>query len=255
MRSVRFFACIAAVGAVGSVGTGCSGSSSTPTSNEYDDVAQSTAALVITASGGGEIGSMYDSASLAVGVTPGDVNVNASGTFGAVTAGVTYTFTVSCTDASGAAMSHCGPATNDALASVSWSGDLTLPNFNATVSRQGNWSLSGVQTGTATFGGSGSFTFASQFESIFRNEQTSTNLDYSASYNAVTYDTAAHHATGGSIDYTINASHAASGTSAQSNASFSIDAVVAFNADGSATITLDGTHAYTLTTGGLVIKI
>ena len=75
------------------------------------------------------------SASLAVGVTPLDVSVNASGSFGADHAGVTYTFDVTCTDSSGAALAHCGPTTNAATASVDWSGNLTLPNLQADVTR------------------------------------------------------------------------------------------------------------------------
>jgi hypothetical protein len=253
MRSAHLFACVAVMTVAGVVG--CSSGKSTPTSNDYDDVAQSTAALTVQAGGGGEIGSMSASASLAVGVTPGNVSVNASGTFDELQAGVDYTFTIACTDASGAALSHCGPTTNDAQASVGWSGDLTLPGFSATVDRQGSWTLTGVQTGTVTFNGSGSFTFASQFQSAFRNEMATANLTYSGSYDAVTFVTAAKHATGGTAHYTVNASESSSSTSGQSSGSFSIDVLVTFNLDGSATLTLDGSHAYAVSASGTVTKI
>jgi hypothetical protein len=253
MRIVRSFAGLAVVAALGSLG--CSSASSTPTSSDYDDVAQSTAALVVNASGGGDIGSMSASASLAVGITPGDVTIDASGTYGAVNAGLNYSYAVSCTAASGAALSKCGPTTNDAQANVSWSGDLTLPGLTATVGRQGSWTLSGVQTGTVTFDGSGSFTFAAQFQSLFRNESASVKLSYDASYDAITFVAALEHPTGGSVHYTVNASGDASGANGQGAANFSIDAVLVFNADGSATLTLDGSHVYSVSATGVVIKI
>jgi hypothetical protein len=255
MRSASLFACIAVTTLIGAGAVGCSSAKSTPTSNDYDDVAQATAALSVQAGGGGEIGSMYASANLAVGITPGNVTVDASGSFNELQAGVDYTFTISCTDVSGAVLSHCGPTTNDAQASVSWSGDLSLPGFTATVNRQGNWTLSGVQLGAATFNGSGSFTFATQFQSLWRNEQASANLSYASSYNGVTYSTVAQHATGGSIHYTVDASDATSGTNGQSSGSFTIDALLAFNPDGSATLTLDGAHTYSISASGVVIKI
>jgi hypothetical protein len=250
MRSARFFACVAV--ASGLAGVGCSSSNTTPTTTDYDDVAQSTAAIVATPGGGGELGSMSASASIAAGALPATLNVsaNASGSFGASSAGVTYDFSVSCTDAGGAALSHCGATTNDAQASVTWSGDLTIPDYTATVTRNGTWTLTGVQSGTATFNGTGTFSFASQFQSAFRNEQVSANLAYSASYDAVTYDESAHSVTGGSVHYTINASRAASSTSGSSDGTFTMDAVLTFGPAGSATLTLDGSHKYNVTASG-----
>jgi hypothetical protein len=253
MRSARFFACVAVAAASG--GLGCSSGSSTPTSSQYDDVAQSTAAILIQTGGGGEMGSMSESASIAIGATPSGVTVDASGSLDCVHAGVTYTFQVSCTDVHGAALAHCGPTTNDAQASVAWSGNLSLTGFNAAVNRSGNWTLTGVQTSTATFNGTGTFNFNAQFQSAFRNEMVSANLSYSGTYNAITYDTALHHATGGSAHYTIDGSHAASSTGGTSNGSFAVDALVTFAADGSAKLTLDATHQYLLSAGGTVIKI
>ena len=98
MRSASLFACIAVMTLTGVGAVGCSSSNSTPTSNDYDDLAQATAALSVQAGGGGEIGSMYASANLAVGITPGNVTVDASGSFNEVQAGVDYTFAISCTD-------------------------------------------------------------------------------------------------------------------------------------------------------------
>jgi hypothetical protein len=252
MKTAHLFASALVVSLVGAAG--CSSGKSTPTSSDYDNVAQTTSALVINASGGGEIGSMSATANLALGTTPLGVTANASGSFGTSTAGVDYTFDVSCTDSSGAALPHCGKTTNTAQANVTWSGNLQVPDITAAVSRQGDWTLSGLQTPTATFGGSGTFTFAANVQSIFAGgTNASLNLDYSATYNAVTISSG--HATGGTIEYNVNATSDTSSANAQTAGNFSIDALVAFNPDGSATLTLDGSHTYTISAAGVVVKI
>jgi hypothetical protein len=255
MKSTILLASIAATTAFGAAA--CSGTaSSAPTSADYDNVAQSTAALVIQAGGGGEVGSMVESANLAVGVMPAGVTANGSGSFGDVHAGLDYEVTISCTDAAGAPLSACGPEANAAQASVSWSGDLSLPpDFTANVSRQGNWTLSGLQTGTVTFDGTSSFDLGAQFTSVFHGAQASVDLRYSASYDAVAYSISAHHATAGTIRYSITGSREASTANGQRDASFTMDANVAFSTDGSATITLDGSHRYQVLGGGIVIKL
>jgi hypothetical protein len=257
MKSVTFVAFVS-LGAVTMLGSlGCAGSGNgTATRNDYDNVAQTTAALLIQAYGGGEVGSMYDSASLAVGITPLGVTANGSASFGVVNAGLDYSLTVSCTDAAGAALPACDSQTNDAHATVAWSGDLTLPpDFSATVTRQGTWTLSGVKTTTATFSGTSSFELTAQFTSIFSGAHAAVDLAYTANYDAVTYSTVAHHATGGSIDYAIVTSGEASTATAQGAGNFAMDAHVVFNPDGTATLTLDGSYQYKVLAGGVVIKI
>jgi hypothetical protein len=258
--SARINSCVAVtavaiVAALGGAGCSSGSGSSTPTSNDYDDVAQSTAAIVATPGGGGEVTSMYDVATISVGTTPSGATVTASGSFSSVHAGVTYSYTVSCTDAHGNALAQCGPTTNDAQASVSWSGTLSVPDYTATVNRTGNWSVTGIQTGTATFNGTGSFNYSSHFESAFRDEQASANLTYGATYDAVVYDEATGLVNGGTVDYTINASGMASSTSGSASGTFTIDAVVTFAPGGTATIVLDGSHTYTVTASGVVTKV
>jgi hypothetical protein len=237
--------------------TGCSSNNSKPTSSDYDNVAQTTAAIVSTSggSGGGEIGSMADVATISVGVSPGDVTVNAQGSYSGVVAGVTYDFTVTCTDSAGAALAHCGPTTNDATATVSWSGDLSIPDYTATVTRSGNWSVTGLQSGVATFSGTGTFDYSSQFTSTFSNEKASASYTYDASYKSVTYNATSHVVTGGTITYAITGSAAASSTNGSANGNFTMNAVVTFDGTGGATISLDGTHNYTVTASGVVVKI
>jgi hypothetical protein len=257
---MRSFACVVASAAVVAVGSaGCSSGNKQPTSQQYDDVAQSTAAIVASpaggASGGGEIGSMANVATLSAGGSTAGVSVTASGSFSGVVGGITYDFTLTCTDSSGAALPHCGSTTNTATASVSWTGDVSVAGYSASVNRSGNWTVTGIQSGTATFNGSGSLTYQAQFTSAFNNTQASTDLSYSGSYDAVTYNETSHVVTGGTIHYTVSGSGQASSNSGQASGSFTVDAVVTFNGSGGATITLDGTHTYNVTSGGVVIKV
>jgi hypothetical protein len=249
-RFVSFMGVVAALAG----GSGCSsGSSNTPpTSADYDDVAQSLGALVATPSGGGEVGSFFEAESLARGVTPTGLTLDGQGSYSGVNGGLTYTYSVSCTDASGNTLPQCGPTTNDAVVSVSWSGTATTSDFSATVSRSGKWTLSGIQSGTATFGGSGSFTYSAQFTSV----EASANLSFmaTASYQNVTFDETSPRVTGGTIDYTVDASASASDGSASDSGSFTIDAVVTFGAEGSASLTLDGSQTYTVSATGTVTK-
>jgi hypothetical protein len=249
--SVRASFVSAAVLAVLGV-AGCSSSKPTPTSSDYDNVASSTAALIATPGGGGEVTSMYEVATVAVGTSPVGVTASAQGSFSSVHAGVTYSFTVTCTDSSGAALPHCGSTTNDAQASVNWSGNLTLPDYTASVTRTGNWSVTGVQTGVVTFNGTGSFNYSSNFASA--TAQSNATLSYAASYDAVVYNVASQLVTGGSLHYTIDASGLASSSSGEASGSFTIDAQVTF-ANGVATLTLDGSHTYMVSATGVVTKV
>jgi hypothetical protein len=233
--------------------SGCSGGDgkSTPTSEDYDDVAQSLTAVITVQAGGGELGSMADTANLALGVTPNDVSVDADGTFGAARAGLHYSYAVTCTDATGAKLPKCGATANVADATVGWNGELTLPNLEATVDRSGHWTLSGLQTGAPTLDGNGTFDLDAHFTSLFRNESGTAHLSFTSAYAAVHFGGPDHRPDAGTIHYAVQASHA--GTSGQ--ASFAIDATLTFNADGSAKLVLDGAHVYAITSAGWLVKV
>jgi hypothetical protein len=233
---------------------GCSSGSSTPTANDYDDVAQSMSALVGTSSSGGEIHSMSDTVSLALGVTPGALSLNAQGAFGGASGGVNYSYTVTCANATGASLSHCGGATSSAHAAVSWSGNLTMPGVTASVNRTGDYSVSGLQSGHITFDGAGSFSYHGEIQSLFRPEQATSSLSFDAKYAGLTYDATLGHVTGGTITYTVDASLQASSSTSHGGGSFVIDAAVVFAPDGSATITLDGAHVYNVSAAGFLTK-
>jgi hypothetical protein len=132
---------------------------------------------------------------------------------------------------------------------------LALTGLSATVVRHGSWDLTGVSTGTATFSGTGSFSLDAHFMSLFRNAQASASLSYDATYASVTYDEAAHAITGGTVHYTVSASHMSSSTSGSSGGSFAMDAVLTFGPNGTATLVLDGSHTYLINAAGFVSRM
>lgn len=216
-----------------------------PTEEEYDDVAQAIGSTTATSNGGGETGSFADSAKLAVGQMPAGLSLAGNGHVLGQHLGLDYDYQITCKDAGGALLALCGPTTDSASLKLSWSGDLDTPNLSASVDRTGDWTLSGLQSGGATFNGEGTLTFDVSVTSIFRPVTRTYHLDYAASYDAVKID-ASRHAVGGSIHYEISAEHTVMGRAANSDRKLDLSADVVFNADGSASVTLDGTHSYKL---------
>ena len=231
----------------------CSSSNDhTATQNEYDDVAQQMASTAAPGSGGGEVGSMSDSLTLALGGSLPGFALGGSGMITGTHGGLTYSYGITCKDVSGATMPFCTKLTNSADIDLMWSGTLALPNFTASLTRDGSWSIKGLQTSQATISGSGSFTFDASVTSVFRSSTSSYHLSYDATYDAVLIDTATKLAVGCDVMYSIDGQHTVGGATSE----FSIDADLAFHADGTATLTLDGSHEYTLDLAtGLVVKV
>jgi hypothetical protein len=228
-------------------------SSSDITQDEYDDVAQSVGTSTTTTSGGGEVGAMADVVVIATGTLPLGFSLDASGKIDGSHLGVDYSYQVTCKDASGATLPACTNLTDSATASLSWSGNLTLPDFSSSVSRTGMWTVSGLQSSTASFGGNGTFMYDAMITNPARNTAVSYALSYDATYDAVLVDTATKLAIGGSIHYEIDATKDKGGSDTQT---FSLSADVTFNADSTATIVLDGTHTYSLNLStGVVVSV
>lgn len=215
------------------------------TQQEYDDVARQLGTSAATGNGGGDVGAMSDSMTVALGGSLAGFTVSATGTLTGSHGSLMYSYDVSCRDANGTVLPVCTRLTDSAAIDLAWSGELALPNLDASVSRRGSWTLAGLQSPTASLDGRGTFTFdAALAASMY-------HLSYGADYHAVAIDTATKVAIGGEIDYAIDATR----TTGNVDESFSIDAALVFHADGSATLTLDGTHEYTvdLETGAVVI--
>ena len=238
-------------------GAACS-SSTQPTQADYDDTAQQLGSTTSTGGGGGEVGSMADVVSLSTGTPVDGFTVDASGKITGTHVGLTYDYTLTCKDSGGNVLPVCTSLTNSADAMITWSGMLTLPNLTASVDRTGSWSVTGLQTATATFSGTGSFTFDATVMSIFRPVTAMYNLSADATYDSVLVATATKQPIGGDIHYDVTASASTTntGNGDDSSAKFDISADVAFASNGTATLTLDGSHTYTIDTStGVVVKV
>jgi hypothetical protein len=233
---------------------GCS-SSDPATEADYDDVAQSLSSVVAAGSTGGDVGAMSDSADVSLGATTAAVHVDASGKYVGSHIGLSYEYTATCTDAAGGKLAKCGSTTDDSTIKVAWSGDLALPSVTAAVQREGTWKLSNIQSGTVSISGDGEFTLDAKLDSLFRNVSRTYHVGYSAEYADVEFDLATRHAESGSVSYVIDAERTASGARGDSDAKFHMNGVLAFNADGSATLTLDHSFSYRIdTVTGLMVK-
>jgi hypothetical protein len=241
--------------------TGCSSSSdSKPTAAEYDDTAQAIASTTSTSnqgsSGGGDVSSMADTVQLSLGVTPPGLSLSGDGMFHTTRLGLAYDYSLTCMTAG--ATAPCGPTSDSATAMVDWSGNLSTDAVMATVTRNGSWNITGLQTDSATFSGDSSFMLDASLKSIFRPGVTTTyTFDASASYDAVKISTSSHQAIDGSASFDINAHHTVTGSGSNDvDASFEVKAQLTFNADQTADLTLDGSEHYTLNLStGAVVKV
>lgn len=231
---------------------GCS-SSDTPTTDDYDDVAQALTAVTVSENEGGDTGAMADAASIAHGDGKLTLNVDATGKFSGNHLGLNYNYTAKCSDAAGAAQEACDRTSDKADIAVNWSGDLKLPRLTATVMREGNWQLSGLQSEQVTFAGDSDFALDAQMQSLFRSVTRTYKVSYTANYNSVVFDRDAHAFKSGTVTYTIDAERTATGTRRDSEAKFNIDGELTFNGDGTAKLTLDRNASYNvnLKTGDL----
>ena len=244
---------------LGSSIAACSSSdSSKATPEQYDDTAQAIGSQTATSGGGGDVASMSDSVTIALGTAPLGFSLTGDGHFHGNRLGVDYSYAIDCKNLAGLVLGACDHTTNEASVDVTWSGSLSSTNLDASVTRDGSWKVTGLQTDTATFTGDGHFTFDATLRSIFRPGVTATyNFDASASYDAVRITTQDRKVVDGSASFDLSAQQTVTGTgSNDASASFDVNAVVTFHADHTATLVLDGTHNYSLDlTTGVVARV
>jgi hypothetical protein len=234
---------------------GCSDDTTPATEADYDDVAQALSAVVATSGGGGEVGSLQDSTSIAIGEPTADITLKATGEFVGNRLGLSYDYSVTCSDVDGKTLERCGASTNTAAVNVAWSGKLAALGLTADVQREGAWTLASLKSGTAEVSGKGTFDFDVEFQSLFRNVTREYHVNYAADYAAVKVQLAAKKVVGGSVTYDIHAERKASGPRRDTSATFDMNGVLAFASDGSATLTLDDNFKYNVdTTSGVVVK-
>jgi len=234
-------------------------SSNKATPEQYDATAQAIASTTATSgsggtsSGGGDVASMADSASLALGVMPTGISITGDGHFQSTRLGVTYNYSITCKNVAGV-VSVCGPTTDQAAVSVSWSGNVTSESLDASVTRNGDWSITGLQTDTATFAGDSDFSFDLALRGP--NATAAYSFDASASYHAVRISTHEHKVIDGSVSYDLSAHGAVTGSGTNNaDASFEVHAELTFHADHTAALVLDGSQHYTLNLDtGIVVR-
>jgi hypothetical protein len=237
--------------------TACA-SKDTPTPEQYDDTAQAIASATSTGSGGGgDVSSMSDSVTIAVGAMPSGFSLTGDGHFHGTRLGVDYNYSIACKSATGV-VGVCGPTTDQATVQVAWSGNLDTPNVAAAVSRQGSWSLTGIQSDTATFNGDSTLSFDATLHSIFRPGVTATySFDASASYDAIKITTQDRQVIGGSASFDLTAHATVTGAgSNNADKTFDIHAQITFHADHTADLVLDASRHYSLNlTTGVVVHV
>lgn len=231
-------------------------SSNTPTREQYDDTAQAIATSTASSGGGGDVASMSDTVTIALGAMPQGFAVMGDGHFQGTRLGVNYDYALTCKNAAGVT-GACGPLTDQATVDVNWSGNLSTASIESSVSRTGSWSVTGLLSDTATFSGRGTFSFDATLHSIFRpGATTSYSFDASATYNAVRISTQQRQAIDGSASFDVTARATVSGTSGDSSTTFDVHAEITFHADHTADLVLDGSQRYKLDlTTGLVVRV
>jgi hypothetical protein len=123
-------------------------------------------------------------------------------------------------------------------------------DLTASIDRQGTWTITGLQSATATFNGDSSFSLDTTLTSIFHQGVTSSfMLDATASYDAIQIATADRQVTGGTASFELKAHRTVTGTAMGSHdvdKSFDIHAELTFNGDHTATLVLDGAQTFTI---------
>ncbi len=221
---------------------GCAQDDNEPTQEDYDDVATSVGGLV--GGGSGEVTSFNDGLSTALGTPPAGFSLSANGQIEGERGGLSFSYEVSCSDASGDLMTLCDDTTDSASLIVDWSGNYDGNLWQFTISRTGDWSITGLQSDAAVFNGQGTFDVTSASQSIDGRVSRTFALSYAASYQDITIDTASENLLGGTIIYNVHAERQVDGRNNEREGEFDITAEVSFDDSGVASLVLDGSHSY-----------
>ncbi len=209
-----------------------------PTQQDYDQVAQAIGPLVAQDVGAG--GALSTITASARGKSAGAVLPE---TRTAAAGDLSWTIDVKCSDAAGAAQDVCNELTDSAIATASFDGEIALPNYQASVSASGTWTLAGLQSTEVTATGDADLTASSTFTPRWNNETRTFDLDLAKSYD-LTFpvgDVAAVH---GSLHSSVDVQRTRSGGRFEVDRHFAIDVAVELPGDGTAIVTLDGTARY-----------
>lgn len=224
------------------VAVGCN---SGPSDEDYDDVAASVGALTASDSGG-DVGSMQDAVEASQGESVDGVTASGSGSISGERGGLSYEYELTCSNEGGDVLAVCDATTDTAHLTVDWSGELDLARFDASLSRSGDWTLSGIQSEVVTLNGVGSFDADSSFQALFRDETRTLHLEYDASYDGVQISKSMRRPIGGTATFAVHMQRTRERGSRNVEAEFDIDAVVTFTSDGVGHLVLDGERSYVI---------
>jgi hypothetical protein len=227
---------------------GCS-NVDTPSEKDYDDIAQALGSVTATESGGGEIGTMVDASTIATGAPRIGIDLEGSGSFSGNRVGLQYEYSITCKDGAGTTLDACSDASDSAAVNVKWAGDLTTTVLIATIARQGKLELSNIQSGPVEISGTSTLRIDAHLHALLQDAQRSYTLKYSASYEDLKVQRAPAQMLGGKIHYALEVDRNKTSRSTQKSAHYEIDAELVFDANGKATLTLDGDHRYAVDTG------
>jgi len=229
------------------VATAACSSSHTVAPEEYDDTAQAIGSTTASGAGGGDIAAMSDVLIIARGDLPFGFTLAADGHVRGARLGLDYNYALTCKDTAGTTLPSCGETTDRLDVSLTLSGTLITTGLDASLSREGSWTVTGMQSATTTFNGNGSFDFDATIRSVFRPGVVATySFAYDASYDAVLIDSESHQAIGGSASFDASARHTVTGTNHDRDVRFDISAEIEFHANHTASLVLDGDQRYSL---------
>ncbi len=214
--------------------TGCfEVSESGMTGADYDAVAAAMGALVTDVDHGQAAG-FASVADLARGVVPAHFDLAGEIAY-ADRSGLSYSLGAVCSDAAGRG-ALCGEDAAIAHIEASWNGEWTVRGGDAASEFDGNWVFD-LSAGQLDGG-------ASATALVFGER-----VDFSARYDGVVLTDG--RATAGVVSYDITTERELDGALVD----VAIDGELAFAADGSATLTLDGVHVYRAAADGSVSRV
>lgn len=216
------------------------------TEAEYDDIATGVGALVGDGSGG-EVEGLKDGARVAHGELPAGFSKQASGMLRGRRGSLDYEVAVTCTDVAGSVQSVCDETTDTARLVLHWTGEIDAPRFDATIDRSGDWTLSGLQSGTAELNGTGSFDVDSEFMAFYQPVTRTFLLEYDARYDGVKLRLDDGVITAGTIEYEVHAKKTATRGTRTAERELDVTAQVTFTGEGTAQLVLDGDRRYVIT--------
>jgi hypothetical protein len=139
-------------------------------------------------------------------------------------------------------MAVCDSTTDAGRLTISWSGELVTPTFSGSISRTGDWEVSGLQSDVAVFDGEGTFDVDAEWVTLF-GARKSYMLDYDAQYSSIAVRTSDRVVMSGEARWDVHAMRTRERGLRSAEAEYQIEAILTFD-NGTAVLTLDGSRRY-----------